>query len=207
MAHELKNPLGALKLYALLLSRQIREGQEQARELAEKIARAVDQLSAQVSELSAFGAVGTLEAATVSLTAVADGALAAVETEAAARGVQVVPRYQGSPTVRGDARALRRAILAFVENALDAMASGGTLTITIDGGAHEPAVAIQDTGTGMEAAVQARLFEPFFTTKADGIGLGMALARQTIEQHGGRVEVTSQPGAGTTVRVVLPGQR
>jgi two-component system sensor histidine kinase TtrS len=208
MAHELKNPLGALKLYALLLSRQMREGQEQARELAEKIARAVDQLSTEVSSLSAFGPAATLEATTISLTAVADGCLAAVDTDAAARGIQLVRRYEASPTVRADARALQRAVLAFVQNGLEAMTSGGTLTVAVAGaGSPEAEVAIQDTGAGMPPQVQVRLFEPFFTTKPDGIGLGMALARQTVEQHGGRVEVSSQPGAGTTVRVVLPGQR
>ena len=59
----------------------------------------------------------------------------------------------------------------------------------------------------MSAEAQAHLFEPFFTTKTGGVGLGMSMARQVIEQHGGRVEVTSEPGAGTTVRVVVPGPR
>jgi len=209
MAHELKNPLGALKLYALLLSRQLRDGQGQARELAEKIARAVDQLSSQVSELSAFGSSGTLELAAVPLAEVAEQCLDAVATDAQILGVEVVRRYDAtSPTVRMDARALQRAVLALVRNALDAMPSGGTLTVCVPSGSSaEAELTVRDTGPGMGPEVQARLFEPFFTTKTDGVGLGMAMARQVVEQHGGRVEVSSQLGAGTTVRVVLPGPK
>lgn len=209
VAHEIKNPLGALKLYALLLSRQLREARPESRELAEKIARAVDHLSSLVTELSAFGAPGSLESAPVALSGLADACLDTLGEQVRAAGVQVERRYDAGPaTVRADARTLGQAIGAFMRNALEAMPAGGTLTVGV--GAVTPSgveMTVRDTGPGIPAEVQARLFEPFVTTKADGVGLGMVTARHVVEQHGGRVEVRTQAGAGTTVRVVLPEPR
>jgi signal transduction histidine kinase len=107
-----------------------------------------------------------------------------------------------------DADALQAAVTAFVRNAVDAMPDGGRLTVAVRAGQPgEGELTVRDTGPGMTGEVQARLFEPFFTTKTDGIGLGLVSARQVVEQHGGRVEVSSQTGAGTTVRVVLPASK
>ncbi len=74
-------------------------------------------------------------------------------------------------------------------------------------GSREGEITVRDTGPDMPGEVRARLFEPFFTTKPGGIGLGMAIAGRVIEEHGGKVEVISQPDAGTTVRVALPAPR
>jgi signal transduction histidine kinase len=209
MAHELKNPLGALKLYALLLSKQLREERPEVRELAEKIARSVDHLSTLVSGLTGYGPPASLDLAPVELAGVADGALAAVDPYLRAAEVDVARRYAPAPvTVPADARALGQALGVFLRNAAEAMPRGGTLTVGVaagPGGAGE--VTVGDTGPGMSREALARLFEPFSTTKDSAVGLGMSMARQVIERHGGRVEVTSQPGAGTTVRVVVPGRR
>jgi two-component system, NtrC family, sensor histidine kinase HydH len=209
LAHELKNPLGALKLYALLLSRQVRDGKASGGELAEKIARAVDQLSGLVSGLAGMGTPGALDLAPVVLDRVVDGALAGVEERIRSIGIELAREGQSTPvTVMADAGALQSAVAAVVRNAVDAMPDGGRLTLR----GHrrntaEVELTVQDSGPGMTPEVQAHLFEPFFTTKADGIGLGLVSARQVVEQHGGRVEVSSQTGTGTTVRVVLPASK
>jgi signal transduction histidine kinase len=208
VAHELKNPLGALKLYALLLERQLRDTKPDGRELAEKIARAVDHLSTLVSEVGSFLQPGRPDLAPTSLGEVVEAALAAVTERAQATGIEIVRRLAaGSAALPADPRALREAVLAFVRNAVEAMPEGGTLTVELsEAGPEALALAIQDTGPGIAPELQSRLFEPFFTTKREGIGLGMTVAHQVVEQHGGQVEVCSQPGAGTTVRVVLPAR-
>lgn len=205
VAHDLKNPLGALKLYALLLERHVREAKPDGRELTEKIARAIDHLAAVVTEVTTFGLPGPLDRSAVALATVADECLATLAERAESAGVEVVRRYEPGVTALGDAPALRRALERLVENALDAMKSGGRLTVSSGRAtAEEVEVAVEDTGAGMPPDVQARLFEPFFTTKTDAVGLGMVIARQVIGQHGGRIEVRSQPNAGTAVRIVLP---
>jgi signal transduction histidine kinase len=209
LAHELKNPLGALKLYALLLSRQVREGKASGGELADKIARAVDQLSGLVSGLAGMGTPGALDLVPVALDGVVDGALAAIEERLRTMEIELVRSRPATPvTVMADAAALQGALTALIRNAVDAMPGGGRLTLGVGPGkSGEAELTVQDTGPGMTAEVQARLFEPFFTTKADGVGLGLVSTRQVIDQHGGRVEVSSQAGAGTTVRVVLPASK
>jgi two-component system NtrC family sensor kinase len=112
----------------------------------------------------------------------------------------------GLPPVMADAGALQQILLNLVTNARDAMPQGGQVTI----GAHQKGgqvcVSVSDTGTGMDEATQARLFEPFFTTKpaGKGTGLGLAMVHGLVMQHGGRVDVESALGRGTTVRLCLP---
>jgi signal transduction histidine kinase len=112
------------------------------------------------------------------------------------------------PPVAADAGALDQALLNLALNARDAMPDGGTLTLGAVRGAPPDAwvgVRVTDTGVGMDAATQARLFDPFFTTKGSrGTGLGLSSVRAVTEELGGRVEMTSAPGRGTTFTLWLP---
>jgi CheY-like chemotaxis protein len=108
-------------------------------------------------------------------------------------------------TVRGIAGELREALLNLVQNALDAMAGGGTLRIETVFTPTEASVSVRDTGVGMSAEVRERAFEPFFTTKGvNGTGLGLAEVYGIARRHRGRAEIESAPGEGTTVRLVFP---
>jgi two-component system sensor histidine kinase AtoS len=210
LAHQLKNPLGALKLYVLLLERQISQEKPDGRELVGKIARATDQFSELIGEIMTLGVPGPLDRAPVPLGGLIEDCLAAVSERVAALGVRVVRDGAEDPVMPGDARLFRRALGAIVENALDAMPSGGTLTLSCrraaPGAATEIELLVCDTGTGMSPDVQARIFEPFFSTKTrtNATGLGLTIASQVIALHGGRIEVHSRSDHGTVVRVALP---
>lgn len=120
--------------------------------------------------------------------------------------------------VRGDATQLLQVLVNLATNARDAMPTGGRLSVRArngalgppreDGGAGPPAVVVEvaDTGTGMAPEVLARVFEPFFTTKpvGSGTGLGLSTSRGIVEEHGGRLLVSSAPGRGTTFTVLVP---
>ncbi len=117
----------------------------------------------------------------------------------------------GLPPVLGDEAQLDQVLMNLSLNARDAMPEGGTLTLRAEverRGAAAPRLCliVRDTGHGMSPEVVARIFEPFFTTKASGrgSGIGLAVAAGIVEQHGGTIECTSAPGAGTTFRVFLP---
>jgi signal transduction histidine kinase len=204
VAHELKNPLGALKLYTLLLERQLRDAKPDSRDLAEKIGRAIDHLTSVVADVTAFGPAGTLERETVAVGTLLDEVLAAVAERATTAGIQVVRRDEPGIGVRGDARTLRQALRAFVDNAMDAMPRGGTLTVSLAREDRTIGITVADSGAGLSPEAQARLFEPFFTTKPDKVGLGATIAGHIIEQHGGRIVVRSEPKVGTTIRIALP---
>jgi GAF domain-containing protein len=130
--------------------------------------------------------------------------------EAMSRGIdlQVVTSFAGRASVSGDPAELREALINLILNAVDAMESGGVLTLAtrVDGDAVVLTVA--DTGEGMSAEVQRRLFEPFFTTKGPkGTGLGLSVTFGIVSRHGGQIEVDSAPGKGTRLELRFPQAR
>ena len=118
-----------------------------------------------------------------------------------------------TPTIYADRQKLRQVFLNLLTNAGDAMPQGGTLTLrtapaALDNG--KPAVQIEfvDTGVGIPAEHLERIMEPFFTTKEEGkgTGLGLAICRRVVQEHHGTIQIVSEVGKGTTVRMVLPVQ-
>ena len=91
-------------------------------------------------------------------------------------------------------------------NGLEALAPGGRLAVATmyDAGKRTVTISIEDTGIGMSEETASRVFDLFFTTKPQGTGLGMAIARSVVDLHGGRLAITSAPGAGTRVLIELP---
>jgi len=114
------------------------------------------------------------------------------------------------PPVRVDPMQVEQAILEIVSNALDAMPGGGRLRIGayVANGDGPAAVVLEvsDTGGGIPEQALSSVCEPFFTTRQEGTGLGLAIAKRYIEQNGGRLEIASRPGEGTTVVVRLPSE-
>ena len=89
-------------------------------------------------------------------------------------------------------------------NAIEAMPSGGTLTIAAEQAGDTLHFEITDTGPGISEEEAKKIFEPFYTTKAQGLGLGMPYAKKIIEQHGGTISFNSRPGEGATISISLP---
>ena len=102
---------------------------------------------------------------------------------------------------------LRQVFLNLILNAIDAMPTGGTLTVRTIAGPTVALIEVQDTGIGIPDSIRARLFEPFFTNKPNGTGLGLSISAHIATQHGGQIEVESRAEQGSTFRVVLPYQR
>ncbi len=123
------------------------------------------------------------------------------------RTVEVVTRLERVPPVEGNEAELRDVLVNLIFNAVDAMPRGGRLTIrsSVDDGDAAVRVEVSDTGVGMTDDVRRRCLEPFFTTKGEqGTGLGLAMAYGILQRHGGSIDVDSEPGHGTTLRIRLP---
>ena len=107
-----------------------------------------------------------------------------------------------------DRTMMSQAFVNLIENALQAMPDGGSLMLRAEAGFSDGGrtlrVSISDTGVGMDREALTRAFEPYFSTKGTGTGLGMAIARRAVEEHRGKIELTSAPMKGTTARVILP---
>jgi two-component system, sporulation sensor kinase A len=104
----------------------------------------------------------------------------------------------------GYAGQIKSAVLNILLNGLEAMRSGGTLSVSLNAHQNAAQLTVQDTGPGIPAALQAQIFEMHFTTKDTGTGIGLYVSRTIIENHGGRLEVSSEIGKGATFVITLP---
>jgi signal transduction histidine kinase len=130
---------------------------------------------------------------------------ALVEPEARRTGVRLerlVP--DDLPPLTADRDRLTQVLLNLTRNALEAMPDGGRLRLEAAATPRAVTLAVTDSGPGIAPEARARLFEPYYTTKARGLGLGLAIARQIVEAHGGAIDVEPADGGGSRFRVTLP---
>ena len=119
-------------------------------------------------------------------------------------GVEVDLKVGETPPVLANPEQIKQAFLNLVLNALQAMPEGGTLTLAAEMEEDRLRLRFSDTGQGISPENLERVFNPFFTTRRNGTGLGLAITHRIIQGHGGRMEVESRVGEGTTFSVVLP---
>jgi signal transduction histidine kinase len=103
-----------------------------------------------------------------------------------------------------DAEQMTQALLNLLQNALDATPRGGSISLRATEEAGAVVFKINDTGTGIPAESMNRIFDLYFTTKADGTGMGLAITQQIVSQHGGYINVTSEPRKGSTFTIGIP---
>ncbi len=204
MAHEVRNPLNAIRGFTQHLSSRFSPGTSEAR-AAEVIIREVDRLNRVITELLDFSRAKTVRKERLDLNDVARAAAALVEREAAAAGVKLMEDLTIAPLpVEADPDSLKQVLLNLLLNGIQAMPEGGILTVGTGMGEEGPAVTVSDTGPGIPASDRERIFEPFFTTRARGTGLGLALVHRIVQDHGGEVRVSSAEGKGSSFTVRLP---
>ena len=204
MAHEIRNPLGGIELYAGLLRREV--GAEPAKVLlVDKMLTGVRHLNALVTDMLAFTNGVEPRPVPGSLRRAAEEALDLAMSAVMQKRLDVVRAFaEGLSVVPFDPELIRRVLLNFILNAAQAMEAGGRLTLRTGAGAGEAWVSVDDTGPGLSAEAQEKIFTPFFTDKAKGTGLGLAIAHRIVEAHGGRIDVDNRPGRGVTFKIVLP---
>ena len=208
VAHGLRNPLASLRAAAQLVRRHPEA--PSAREHLDAIIAEVDRLDRRISHLLSFSRPAPFRPMPERLPRLVEGLLPAFAEPIRERGVTLeVDLPPTLPAVRVDPMQLEQTIVELVSNALDAMPGGGRLRIgarALDGAGApaDVAVEVSDTGGGIPEHLLASVCEPFFTTRQEGTGLGLAIAKRYAEQNGGRLEIESRPGEGTTVRVRFP---
>ena len=212
LAHELKNPLFPLQTTVENLQRARGKSPEQFdevfRESTAILLSEIDDLKKIVGRFSDFAKMPQPEMGPVNLNDIVRSVLKLFEAQFSAVGrPPITPEVhldENQPVIQADATLLHRALENLVLNAMDAMPAGGVMMLRTT---HDPDgvhLEVSDTGSGLTKEECERLFTPYYTTKQHGTGLGLAIVQSVISDHGGRIEVESENGVGTTFRITLP---
>jgi len=207
IAHEVKNPLNAMRIHLELLRMQTTDipgTSEHVRVLNDQMRR----LDEVVQGFLSFTRPEDLTTITIPPAALFEDLLPVVTAEAGKTGVQVqVDVPAGVPAIAGDRALLHQAFLNLAINACHAMPNGGHLRLaarTSSARRGHVELLVEDTGTGISPEHLSRIFNLYFTTKPEGSGIGLALVYRTVTLHDGDIDVQSVPGSGTTFTVTLP---
>jgi signal transduction histidine kinase len=204
IAHEINSPLtGAMHGVQALRKESL--PQTKRDQYLQVVGESLDRIRRAVSQLLDYSTVHAAHFSDCDLRRLVGKTLELLDFQIGKGGIEVVNRVPPL-TVRADAHKMEQVLVNLVLNAIAAMHSGGRLDISqVDGGPYVTLV-ISDTGVGIPEENLGRIFEPFFTTKGTGkgTGLGLAVCKKIVEQHGGRITVSSRPGEGATFFVSLP---
>jgi len=212
VAHEVRNPIAAIGLNAELLGDMVQgrvsEDGTEATALVTAIRDQVGALDALTEEYLAFARFPRPQFEEDSVNDMVSAVAEFVRPLAARQGIAVkVVTDATVPPMEIDRTLLRQAVLNLVKNGMEAVAQGGSLTLTTACMGDTVEIAISDSGAGISPEVGRRLFEQFFTTKPQGTGLGLSISRQIVEEHGGKIRWHSAPGAGATFTMTVPVQK
>ncbi len=212
LAHEIRNPLGAIKGAVEILQDDFPSGHPKA-EFYSILLREVERLNDVLTNFLNFARPVTPNLVPLDVRAVLTALEGLISGQARAHQVQIFTSFHSGPSrIMVDETLLKQAFLNIMLNAVEAMPKGGDLAISTRlssegsaGGRPEwLEIVFDDTGPGIQEEDLGRIFDPFFTTKKDGTGLGLAITHRIIENHHGTIRVVSQRGKGTTFVVTLP---
>ncbi len=206
IAHELNEPLGKILGFAQLVKKAGGLGDQQ-REDIERIIKASLYTREIIKKLMLFSQQMPQQISSVNLNTVVSGILYFIDIRFQSRGIQIVERLDPKlPAIQADAVQMSQVLVNLITNAIHALPTGGTVTVTTKKKANKVSLAVTDTGTGMSADVKRKIFEPFFTTKpvGQGTGLGLSVVQGIIESHHGTILVSSAPGKGSKFEILLP---
>ncbi|HEX3769463.1 MAG TPA: HAMP domain-containing sensor histidine kinase [Polyangiaceae bacterium] len=203
LAHEVKNPLAAIKGLSTHMARNATDPKT-AERLA-IVAGEADRLQSIVESFLSFSrGLDDLKLGPTKPHEVARELGVLLETRAEEAGVAIEIGGDENLVLDADPRKLRQALLNIVLNAIQASPRGSHVHLMVARDCEGARLTVRDEGVGMTHEVLERIRKPYFTTKEGGTGLGLAVARGLVEQHGGRLEFKSAPRHGTTVTILLP---
>jgi signal transduction histidine kinase len=206
VAHEIKNPLTPMKLSTQHLRQAFRDGAQNFGDILNSVTQTlieqIDALSRIASEFSRFAKLPKRKFELCSVNDTLKESIALFEQE---KGVDFYINFSDNMSaISADKEELRRAFINIIRNGIQAMNGAGVLSVQTHLVNGAIAVVISDTGCGIPDEVKERLFEPNFSTKTDGMGLGLAMTKKTIDDLNGTIEIISEVGRGTEVKILLP---
>ena len=205
LAHEIRNPLGAIKSYAgILRDKFLKEGKE--REIIQIIIDEVNRLNSFITDFLDFAKPKEPKTIPLNMHELLERSVHMAQTQYSNQNYQfVLPEQAPATLVSADPSQMQQVFLNLTLNACQSMPEGGTLKISyLETNPTHLGICFEDQGIGISEADQKRIFDPFFTTRDEGTGLGLSVVNQIVENHHGKIEIESKPGEGTRMIVYLP---
>ena len=207
VAHEIRNPLGGIKMATNLLSSSAMNDRRISQEMAQSITSGIAEIEAIIADLLDYARETRLDCQEYALGRILAPVVEACAADGRARGVRVVAHGLEDAVVASvDGQRLRQVFTNVMQNALEATERqrSGRVEVRLHQRATAGVVEIADNGVGIQPEHREKIFLPFYTTKPTGTGLGMAIVKKIMDLHGGEIEIDSAPGRGTTIRLIIP---
>jgi two-component system, NtrC family, sensor histidine kinase HydH len=205
IAHEVRNPLAVIRSAAQNLRDTVPAGDADARRACTFITEESDRLGNLINALLAFARPLHISPVRVPIAELFERTVVATSEETSAKHVRVErPAQRELGAISVDPDLMTQVFVGLVANAIEAVAAGGEVRLEVQPDHGRVELAVADSGPGVPPELRKRVFEPFFTTRAEGIGLGLAIARQIVEAHGGSIEVGKSDAGGARFAVILP---
>jgi signal transduction histidine kinase len=201
IAHEIKNPLSALKGFT-----QLQQEKDKSNETYYPIMlNEIDRINLIVSDLLILGRPNAATKKSVNLDEILKYVVAINEPQASRQSVQIHVEMEGSiPEIYGDENQLKQVFINLLKNSIESMPDGGKVSLRARYSNKQFIIRIHDEGEGIPQNIVEKLGEPFFTTKPNGTGLGLMVTKKIIEEHNGRFDIISSTNSGTIIEVSLP---
>lgn len=203
IAHEVRNPLGSIELYASLLSRDLEKDAEKKR-LAVSIIKGVRTINAVISNTLLFAKEIKVNPSEYILSDIVDEVILYLQHVIREKRVQIINKLPEEHTVYCDSDMYKQVVMNLISNAVDAVEKGGKIEATSTMAEDTTSLMITDNGSGIDADMLSRLFMPFQTTKAKGTGLGLSIAYKIIKAHGGDILAESNSSNYTRFTIIVP---
>ncbi len=204
LAHEIRNPLAGIAGVIEIIGRDLPESSP-ARQVLGEVQREVQQIKRIVSDLLDYARPKPSQFRAADLNATAEQAVMLARQQVLSRPIEIeLIKAEGLEPVEHDAAKIQQVLVNLLLNAIQATEGRGRVQVKIEAREGFALVRVKDTGRGISAEDLSSIFRPFFTTKGQGTGLGLSLAHRIVEDHGGRIEVSSTLGQGSEFIVSLP---
>ncbi|HDH02427.1 MAG TPA: PAS domain-containing protein [Nitrospirae bacterium] len=201
IVHELRNPLCSIELYASMLYKELEDTPHAS--LAMGVSTGVRNLNNSLSNMLYFARPRNPKTTPCDIRTLTDDALALIKPVMESRGI-VVEKQITNTSINGDSGLVKQVILNILLNAVQAMGTGGKLTIHSETDSKGLHLNISDTGSGITLEHIERIFDPFFTTRDEGTGLGLSISLKIMQAHGGTIRAKSLPGSGSVFVLCFP---
>lgn len=208
IAHEIKNPLAGIAGAVQILSKEFK-GDKQKQKIVNEILQQISRLDKSVKDLLNYASPSMPSFELGDINSIIDKSLFFVTQQPKAREIEIIKNLDRTlPKIRVDYKQIQQVLLNLILNAMNALEGKGKVRIsTYLSGKGQIVVEVVDNGKGIAEEEMSKLFIPFFTTREEGTGLGLSISKRIIEQHNGKIEISSRVDEGTTVKIFLPAER